>query len=183
MKIAFFSNEKQLPEKQQEEDSVSKKHLLKVDYFSMEEKLLPTLDCAVYDVIVIYPKGGTAACGEIIRQVEMKEKYTAFFNGQTWVFDIQDIFFLESYYRKTSVVVESGRIRIRARLDEEEGRLPNDYFIRINRHNIVNMQYVKTVKGEVIEMQNGEVLYVNDARRKNFEKRYLKFLEINFMLL
>ncbi len=183
MKIAFFTNEKQLTELQEEEITDSRNHLLKVDYFSMEEKLLPTLDCAAYDVIVIYPKGGTASCGEIIRQVDMREKYTAFFNGHTWVFDIQDIFFLESYYRKTSVVIENERIRIRAKLDEEEGKLPSDHFIRINRHNIVNMQYVKNVKGEIIEMQNGDVLYVNDTRRKKFEKKYLKFLEINFMLL
>ena len=80
MKIAFFANDKQLAELQEEEISDSRKHLLKVDYFSMEEKLLPMLDCAAYDVIVIYPKGGTASCGEIIRQVDMREKYTAFFN-------------------------------------------------------------------------------------------------------
>ena len=81
------------------------------------------------------------------------------------------------------MVIENERIRIRAKLDEEEGKLPSDHFIRINRHNIVNMQYVKNVKGEAIEMQNGDVLYVNDTRRKKFEKKYLKFLEINFMLL
>jgi hypothetical protein len=183
MKIAFLSNEQQLPELQGDNIAGSRKHLLKVDYYSMEEKLLPMLDCAVYDVIVIYPKGEASSCGEIISQVKMREKYTAFFNGQTWVFDIRDIIFLESYYRKTSVVIESGKIRIRAKLDEEERRLPEDQFIRINRHNIINMQYVRTVKGEVVVMQNGEVLFINDARRKKFEKRYLKYLEINFMLL
>lgn len=177
MKIAFFSNEKN------------------------SERLLFALDCTAYDMIVIYPKGGAVSCGEIIRQVKKRgkssviilrngkmsnlkqTKYTVFFNGQSCVLDIRDILFLESYYRKTSVVVDNGRMRIRARLDEEEEKLPKDRFVRINRHNIINMQYVRNVKGEVIEMQNGEYLYVNDGRKKKFEERYREFLEINFMLL
>lgn len=201
MKIAFFSNEKKLLSSKKETDSGSENRLLKVDYFSMEERLPFALDCTVYDMIVIYPKGGAVSCGEIIRQVKKRGrssvitlingkmsnlkqiKYAVFFNGQSYVLDIRDILFLESYYRKTSVVVDNGRMRIRARLDEEEEKLPKDQFIRINRHNIINMQYVRNVKGEVIEMQNGEYLYVNDGRKKKFEKRYREFLEINFMLL
>jgi hypothetical protein len=201
MKIAFFSNEKQLLDSKKENTVGSGNRLVKVDYFSMEERLLLALDCTVYDMIVIYPKGGRVSCGEIIRQVKMRgrssvitlingktshlkqTKYTVFFNGQSCVLDIRDILFLESYYRKTSVVVDEGRIRVRARLDEEEEKLPKDQFVRINRHNIINMQYVRNVKGEVIEMQNGEYLYVNDGRKKKFEKRYQEFLEVNFMLL
>lgn len=201
MKIAFFSNEKQLPALKKEKISGIGNLLLKVDYFSMEEKLLFALDCTVYDMIVIYPKGGAVSCGEIIRQVKKRgrnsvitllngtgnnlkqTKYTVSFNGQSYVLDIRDVLFLESYYRKTSVVVDNGRMRIRARLDEEEKKLPKDQFVRINRHNIINMKYVRNVKGDVIEMQNGECLYVNTRRKKKFEEIYRKFLEINFMLL
>lgn len=159
MKIVFYTNEKKLVE----------------SYFSMEDGLLPALERTVYDMIVIYPKGETVNVNQT--------KYTAFFNGQRCVLDIRDILFLESYYRKTSVIVKKGRIRIRARLDEEEKKLPNDQFVRINRHNIINMQYVRNVKGEAVEMQNGEVLYVNSGRKKKFEKKYIGFLEKNCMLL
>ncbi|WP_394525550.1 LytR/AlgR family response regulator transcription factor [Lacrimispora sp. JR3] len=185
MKIDFFSNEKQLPGSKKEKN----------------KRLLLALDCTAYDMIVIYSKGETVSSGKVIRQVKKREKcsvitlvngkmshlkqtkYRVFFNGQSFILDIQDIHFLESYYRKTSVVVDSGRIRIRARLDEEEEKLPKDQFVRINRHNIINMNYVRNVKGEAIEMQNGEYLYVNDGRKKKFEKRYREFLELNYMLL
>ncbi len=110
-------------------------------------------------------------------------KYAAFFNGQSCILDIRDIFFLESYYRKTSVVMTKGKIRIRARLDEEEKKLPDDQFVRINRHNIINMQYVRNVKGVKVEMQNGDVLYVNNGRKKEFNRRYREFLEENNILL
>lgn len=110
-------------------------------------------------------------------------KYSVFFNGQSCILDIRDILYLESYYRKTSVVEGSGRMRIRARLNEEEEKLPKDRFFRINRHNIINMQYVRSVKGDAVEMQNGEILYVNGGRRKKFEKRYMEFLKENCMSL
>ncbi|WP_159441911.1 LytTR family DNA-binding domain-containing protein [Clostridium sp. Marseille-P2415] len=168
MKIVFYTNEKKLVE----------------SYFSMEDGLLPALERTACDMIVIYPKGETVSSREIVRQANLiRTKYTAFFNGQRCVLDTRDILFLESYYRKTSVVVKKGRIRIRARLDEEEKKFPNDQFIRINRHNIINMRYVRNVKGEAVEMQNGEVLYVNGGRKKKFEKKYRDFLKENCMLL
>lgn len=136
------------------------------------------------NMIVIFPGERKVSCRDVIRQfMRNKPKYAVFFNGKSCVLDTQDIFFLESYYRKTSVVMVKGRIRIKARLDEEERKLPKDQFIRINRHNIINMQYVRNVKGEEIEMQNGELLYVNDGRKKNFRIKYRKFLKENNMIL
>jgi hypothetical protein len=174
MRIAFFTDEKQTPGSEKACPG-NQNSLLKVDYFSIKEAYLPTLEHAVYDMIVICPKGKINLC---------QIKYSAFFNGQACILDICDILYLESYYRKTSVVVAgSGRMRIRARLDEEEDKLPKDRFVRINRHNIINMQYVRNVKGEAIEMQNGEILYVNGGRRKKFDIRYRDFLKDNCMTL
>lgn len=201
MKVAFFSNEKQQLESAKANYGSCKNSLLRVDYFSMEERLLKALERTVYDVIVIYPKEKPVFWEEIIREVNLrgrdriitlingnaiqliKTKYSVFFNGKSCILDIRDIFFLESYYRKTSVVVDKGRIRIRAKLDEEEEKLPKDQFARINRHNIINMQYVRSVKGEVVEMQNGEILYVNNGRKKKFHKKYRTFLDENHMTL
>ncbi|WP_349947173.1 LytTR family DNA-binding domain-containing protein [Lacrimispora sp. BS-2] len=173
MKIAFFINEKQMP-RSEKACPGNWNCLPKVDYFPIKDGIFPTVECSVYDVIVIFPKGKTGL---------FQEKYSVFFNGQSYILDIRDILYLESYYRKTSVVAGSGRIRIRARLDEEEEKLPKDRFVRISRHNIINMQYVRNVKGEAVEMQNGEVLYVNGGRRKKFEKIYRDFLKNNCILL
>lgn len=173
MKIAFFTNEKQMPGLEKACPG-NWSCLSKVDYFPIKEEYFPTLECAVYDMIIIFPKGKKGFC---------QEKYSVIFNGQSCILDTRDILYLESYYRKTSIVAGSGRMRIRARLDEEEEKLPKDRFVRINRHNIINMQYVRNVKGEAVEMQNGEVLYVNGRRRKRFEKIYRDFLKDNCMIL
>lgn len=172
MRIVFFTNEKQMPGLEIVCPGTWN-NLLKVDCFSIKEGHFLTLECAVYDRIVIYPKDSID-----IHQT----KYAVFFNGQSCILDVRDILYLESYYRKTSIVTGSGRMRIRARLDEEEEKLPKDRFVRINRHNIISMQYVRSVKGDAVEMQNGEILYVNGGRRKSFEKRYRDFLKNNCMM-
>lgn len=173
MRIAFFTNEKQTPVPEKV-CSGAWNSLPKADYFTIKEGRFLTLECSAYDIIVIYPKGNMNL---------HQTKYSVFFNGQSCILDIWDILYLESYYRKTSVVTVNGRMRIRAKLDEEEKRLPKDRFVRINRHNIINMLYVRSVKGEKVEMYNGEILYVNDGRKKKFEKRYMDFLRKNCMIL
>ncbi|MGC6175688.1 LytTR family transcriptional regulator DNA-binding domain-containing protein [Lacrimispora sp. 38-1] len=110
-------------------------------------------------------------------------KYAAFFNGKPFVFNMGEILYLESYYRKTSVMIKDGRMRIKARLNEEEQRLPKEWFIRISRHNIVNMHNVRSVKGDEVEMVNGDVLYISYNRRKEFGKGYRDFLRLNNILV
>jgi len=110
-------------------------------------------------------------------------KYAAFFNGKPFVFNMGEILYLESYYRKTSVMKKDGRMRIKATLNDEEQRLPKEWFIRISRHNIVNMQHVRSVKGEEVEMVNGDVLYISHNRRKEFGKGYRDFLKFNNILV
>ena len=203
MKIAFFANDRHFPESQKSDSNSGsvRKHFPKADYFSAEERLFKAMERTVYDVIVVYPREEAVFWEKLARRVNRKgrdhivtlvngkmagwsqTKYTVFFNGQSCVLDTQDILFLESYYRKASVVVKRGRIRIRAKLNEEEGRLSGNQFIRINRHNIINMQYIRNVKGEAVEMQNGEVLYVSRGRKKKFRKVYGDFLEENHMNL
>lgn len=199
MKIAIFTNEKQRLEGEQKNSGSFGNGLFKIDYFSIEEKLLRELDRTVYDVILLYPCNGKISFKDFIRQVRTKVKsgiitlgngkivnlkqikYIASFNGQTYFFDVRDILFLESYYRKTSVVTAQGKIRIRARLDEEEYKLPNEQFVRINQHNFINMQHIRYVKGDQVNMINGENLYVSKSRKKKFDKSYREFLELNEM--
>lgn len=182
MKIAFFANDR-------------------VDYFFREESLFKALERTAYDVIVIYPKKETVCWEEVAKTVNQagkdrvvtlvnseetgwdETKYTSFFNGHPRVCDVKDILFLESYKRKSSIVVRNNRLRIKARLDEEEKKLPEDQFVRISRHNIINMRHIKVVEGEALEMDNGEVLYISNGRKKKFHKRYGAFLKNNHMKL
>lgn len=171
MKIAFYTRERRPPE---------------VDCFSKFERLLQALERRAYDLIVLAPAEDGSFGKEPLGWVGARgggSKYTAYFNGQFCALDTRDIYFLESYYRKTSVVTGRERIRIQAKLDEEEKRLPKDQFIRINRHNIINMQYIRSVRGDRVEMLNGEFLYVNEKKKRTFEKQYRCFLRENCMEL
>lgn len=203
MKIAFFTNDREFLESKKANYNCSgiRNNFSKADYFFAEEGLFRALERTVYDVIVVYPREEIDFWEKLVSQVNGRggdrivtlvngktagwnqTKYTVFFNGQSCVLDTQDILFLESYYRKASAVLKRGRIRIRAKLDEEEGRLPGNQFVRINRHNIVNMQYVRNVRGEAVEMQNGEVLYVSSGKKKRFLEIYGNFLRENNMNL
>lgn len=122
------------------------------------------------DLIVLYPKNRSMADLE-------KMKYSAFFNGKFFAFMIREIYYLESYERKTSLMLKEGRIRIKARLNEEERKLPKEWFVRISRHNIINMHHVRSVIGEKVEIINGDILYVSHNRKKMFQKEYRIFLE------
>ncbi len=163
----------------------------KIDCFSTEEPFAAMEDTP-YDLIVIYQKKKAVSWREIAKWHRAGRKrgaspditkYTAYFNGRIRILDTRDILYLESYQRKTSVVVGRERLRIKAKLNEEEGKLPKDFFIRINRHNIINMQHIRNVEGETVEMGNGETLYINDGRRKIFERYYREFIEENSMIL
>ena len=191
MKIAFCTDQEKLQDLVMRYCRDNDNSFFKIDCFSTEEPFAAMEDTP-YDVIVIYRKKKAVSWREITRRESAVGrrgvsrsviKYTAFFNGKIRVFDTRDILYLESYQRKTSIVVGRGRLRIKARLDEEEGKLPKNLFIRINRHNIINMQHIRNVEGETVEMVNGEVLYINDGRRKMFERNYGKFIEENSMIM
>lgn len=55
-----------------------------------------------------------------------------------------------------------------------EKELPN-YFIKINRSDIVNMNYVKEIKREIITLQNGHKLYISRRKITVIHERYLHF--------
>lgn len=185
MKIACFINEKQQLETKKTEKWIRENNGLKVDYFSMESRLQLAFERMGYDLIVLYSKKENHCLKQVHDKiVNLKHmKYTAFFNGKTYVLNIRDIFYLESYYRKTSIMMKEGSFRISARLNEEEVKLPKGCFVRISRHNIVNMQHINSLKGDTVEMSNGEVLYISYSRKKEFERCYREFLEINCILV
>ncbi len=141
----------------------------------IDQRLKMIVEGTEYNMILLY--------SEMQENSNKLLKYAAFFNGKPYIFNMKEILYLESYYRKTSIVIKNERMRIKARLNEEEGKFPKDWFTRISRHNIVNMQHIKTVKGDEIEMANGDVLYISHSRRKEFGKNYRAFLKLNDRLI
>lgn len=143
--------------------------------FLIDQRVKMIVEGTEYNMILLYP--------EKQENPNKLLKYAAFFNGKPYVFNMREILYLESYYRKTSIVLKNEKMRIKARLNEEEGKLPKEWFTRISRHDIVNMQHIKTVKGDEVEMANGDVLYISHSRRKEFSKNYRAYLTLNNRLI
>ncbi|MBE5983514.1 LytTR family transcriptional regulator DNA-binding domain-containing protein [Lacrimispora sp. AGF001] len=143
--------------------------------FLIDQRVKMIVEGTEYNMILLYP--------EKQENPNKLLKYTAFFNGKPYVFNMREILYLESYYRKTSIVLKNEKMRIKARLNEEEGKLPKDWFTRISRHDIINMQHIKTVKGDEVEMVNGDILYISHSRRKEFGKNYRAYLTLNDRLI
>ena len=178
--------------------------LINEDYFLSPADLLSAVEEKNYHAIIVYADEDWTAKECKFKQLKQKEKdsliiyicgrkdqwkklarakYTAVFNGQPMVYNMDDICFLESYDRKTSVVLGKKKIRVKARLDVEEQRLSNYHFARINQYTLINMLHIRSMEGDEIRMANGEKLYISSSRRKLFMEKYRKFAQENFSVV
>lgn len=110
-------------------------------------------------------------------------KYTASFCGQDYIIDLRDIYWIESYQRKTTVVSKKITFRIGASLNEEEQRLPGTNFFKIDRYTLVNLQNIAYVEGKKLHMSNNCELEVSYNRIQDFRKTYKRYLERRFIVL
>lgn len=168
-----------------------------MDYFQSPEKLLKILEEQSYDMI-IFVSNGELKEEEHIRSIRKKERHTvcnvvygkhyygpdgedaryaARFNGCDFYFNIKDIYYLESYNRKTSVVTRKESIRISANLDEEEKKLLKAPFVRINQSELINMMQISFVEHKRVIMRNGAELFISSNRRREFIEKYRWYIE------
>ena len=206
MKIAVYAgNTSQLDNAREYFEKWKKRGiLLNEDYFLSMAELLNAAEEKKYHAILVYTDSDGATKEFDFDQLKQKEKdsliiyicgskdqwkklsrakYTAVFNGQPIVYNMEDICFLESYDRKTSVVLGKKKIRVKARLDVEEQRLSNYHFARINQYNLINMLQISSMEGDEIHMANGEKLYLSSSRRKLFMEKYRQFTQENFSVV
>lgn len=206
MKIAVYaSNTSQMDNARAHFEKWKKRGiLLNEDYFLSTAELLNAVDKKNYNAILIYADFNGADKESEFKRLKQKEqdsliiyicgrkdqwkklsraKYTAVFNGQPIVYNMEDICFLESYGRKTSVVLGKKKIRVKARLDVEEQRLSNYHFARINQYNLINMLQIRSVEGDEIHMTNGDKLYISSSRRKLFMEKFTQFTQENFSVV
>lgn len=170
---------------------------LDVEYFISKEKLLRGMETSFYNAIVIFVNDCHFTGEEAVRRIRelqqncsiffiygsresvlnvFQAKYTTVFNGKPSIWAMKDIYFLESYNRKTSVVMKEKKIRIKARLDVEEQKFPDDHFVRINQANLINMDHIGSMEGTDIYMENGEKLYLSSTRKKVFLGKYQRYI-------
>ena len=192
MRIAVYAgNTSQLDNAREYFEKWKKRGVLfKEDYFLSTEELCRAVEEKNYSAIIVYVDSDWAAKESVFNQLKQKEqdsiiiyicgrkdqwkklsraKYTAVFNGQPIVYNMEDI--------------GKKKIRVKARLDVEEQRLSNYHFARINQYTLINMLHIRSMEGDEIRMANGEKLYISSSRRKLFMEKYMQFAQENFSVV
>lgn len=109
------------------------------------------------------------------RSTKTQPKFSASFNREVISLDMDDIFYFESYQRKTFVCTGKARYRIADRLDVVEKRLPEDRFLRIHQGYIVNLNHVRSVKNQELILTDGRSLEISFRRRREVSDRFRRY--------
>lgn len=88
-----------------------------------------------------------------------------------------EIKYIESYSRKIIVHEIKRNTELLMKLDDFEKKLP-PYFLRIHKSYSVNMNMIRTINNNLIELFSGEVIPVAKAKYPEIKKSILGFLSL-----
>lgn len=120
---------------------------------------------------------------EVVDLVEYKgmDKYLMGINekGEEIRVPLKDIYYFEHIERKSFAYLEKDVYQVRESLATLEEKLNNYGFVRINKSNIINLDFIIAIKPEVnmrikAVMENDEYLVINRSYKANFKKRLLE---------
>lgn len=203
MKVAFYAQEIrhiQYAKKHFRDYHRGRLHVA-IDYYQDIDRLYPVLLKKCYDLIMVFED--SLVKDELNTYARLRElnrdgvimmisgrslgklsyyygEYLGFFNRCPVILNLRDIYGLESSHRMTYIRTENQKIRITARLNEEEKRLPATHFFRVNQGCILNMQYIRRLEGSDIIMDNGMLYYVSYRRKADFLIQYRKYTLENY---
>lgn len=100
------------------------------------------------------------------------------FNREVIALDQEEIYYLETYQRKTYVHTCTRTYRISTTLKAEEDRLSSYEFIRIHQGYLVRVDRICKVEHHQVFLDNGSVLPVSFRRERNLVSRLLGRSEI-----
>ena len=89
-----------------------------------------------------------------------------------------DIFYFTSNGRKCIVVNKRGDSEFYSKLDEIEGTVNSDEFIRVHQSYIVNIRCIKSLTKDGLTMNNGLFVPVSQRRYSEVKSKFMKYLEI-----
>ncbi len=95
---------------------------------------------------------------------------------QCWLVELQQVQLFESIGNYTRLYFEQHKPMIYKSLNQVERRLPSEQFVRANRTELINMNYVKNVEialsGKlIIQLENGKLIELSKRQGAEFKKR------------
>ena len=110
------------------------------------------------------------------RQIQ-KETPTLFIKtkNKNYTFNQNEIIFIESRNRKAEIHTTKNTLEVYAVMNELQQELGNSFY-RCHRGYLVNMEHITEYSSDMIEMDNGERVYLAKEKYQEFVKAYMRYL-------
>ena len=99
--------------------------------------------------------------------------------GKTFFLDADDVMYIESDTKYTSVRAVSGIYRSSKGITEFHAEINNPHFFRTHRSYILNMKYVSSIQKKIIVLTNGEKVICSAKNYDEFLKNYMSYLKFD----
>ncbi len=96
------------------------------------------------------------------------------------LFEYHDILYIETYERNTMLHTKSGNYISYRKMKTHEQILPEQNFFRCHASYIVNLSYIKRVKGLLLVLKDGTELPISKMRRKEFLEHFFEYISLHF---
>lgn len=93
------------------------------------------------------------------------------------IVNAHDIIYIESQRNNILIHTQKGIIRARSTIGGFFRELPPN-FMRVHKSYVINMNYVVQTETHKFVLENGQVVYVNPRRYREFEEKYKQFINI-----
>ncbi len=118
-----------------------------------------------------------SAVGEIRERRIERETPKLFLKtkNKCYTFNQSEIIFIESRNRKAAIHTAKNTLEVYAVMNELQDELENGFF-RCHRGYLVNMAHIAEYSSDMVEMDNGEKVYLAKERYPEFVREYMRYL-------
>lgn len=100
-------------------------------------------------------------------------------DGESYVIDLQDVYYFESVENRTFAYVEKDVYEVNHRLYEIAEMYKNSSFIQASRTIVVNINYIKKintlVNGRILaSLENGERMIITRVYAQDFKRKLIR---------
>ncbi len=111
------------------------------------------------------------------KEIENQNKRFTFQNASTMVNLAQnEILYFEGQANYLAIHTTSEQYRMRSTMSAVEEELKDSGFLRIHKGFLVNLEHIRILKTEELELDNGEVLPIGKSYSESAKKSILRFM-------
>ncbi len=117
------------------------------------------------------------AISSVVKILELRKDYEIMINcdGEEHVVLMSEIVYIEAEKRKTNIHLNNKKILLsNINLSRIANSIQNEKFLSIHRGCLVNIDYIKTIKNDIILLKNNEELLISRRRLKDVKQQIMK---------